>query len=118
MEYEDLKAALDELHAALEKASLPDVKVVTHPQHLAVIAGHGDFCVWVQPWGHSGVMFKVEGSGESHRCGTIKQTVEALRRLTAPTIPDQPQFCGCGEIAAPHSPLAHTRTFPRQDNTP
>jgi hypothetical protein len=75
--------ALDELHRALKEADLPAAEVLQYPQHIAVITENGDFAVWVSPWGRP-IVYKVEGSGASYRCGAVRHVVDILRRLTKP----------------------------------
>lgn len=79
----DVSQALDELHKALKEANLPGVEVLPHPQHIAIITDTGDYAVWVSPWGRP-IVYKVEGAGESHRCGAAHHVVALVRRLTQP----------------------------------
>jgi hypothetical protein len=79
----DVHHALDELHKALKEADLPGLEVHPHPQHVAVITDGGDYAVWVSPWGRP-IVYKVEGAGDSYRCGTARHVVDILRRLTKP----------------------------------
>lgn len=79
----DIQQALDELQQALKKADLPGVEVLPHPQHIAVITDGGDFAVWVSPWGKP-IVYKVEGAGDSYRCGAARHVVDILRRLSQP----------------------------------
>lgn len=79
----DVQQALDELHQELKEADLPGVELLQYPQHLAVLTDGGDYAVWVSPWGRP-IVYKVEGAGDSFRCGAARHVVDVLRRLTKP----------------------------------
>jgi hypothetical protein len=79
----DIRRALDEMAKALQDAGLQNTEILEHPQHVAVVTPHGDYVIWVSPWG-TPVMYTVQGVGIDVTCAGVGHVVNLLRKLTTP----------------------------------